>query len=120
MIKVVLCDDDGDLLEMVCLMLETPGIEPVCLEDCKKIITVLDRVIPDVLVMDVFLGECDGRSLCKKVKSMKQYSSLPVLLYSAGQVPPASIKESGADYFLQKPFEMQVLLDQIHSLAKRS
>lgn len=117
MIKVVLVDDDTDLLEMVCLMLETPEISPVCLDDCKVVLPALDAESPHVLIMDVFLGECDGRTLCKQVKSMKKYSSLPVLLYSAGQITEASIKESGADDFLAKPFDMNVLLNRIHQLA---
>jgi DNA-binding response OmpR family regulator len=119
MIKVVLLDDDVDLLDMVCLMLSTPDIRSYCFDDCKKVLPVLDAEVPDVLVMDVYLGECDGRALCRQVKAMKQYSGLPVLLYSAGDVSPASIRESGADFFLQKPFNMNVLLEQIHQLASR-
>jgi DNA-binding response OmpR family regulator len=117
MIKVVLVDDDVDLLDMVCLMLKTPGIQSVCFDDCKQVLPVLENEMPDVLVMDVFLGECDGRDLCKQVKSMEQFATLPVLLYSAAQIPSGSIRESGADFFLQKPFEMDVLLGKIHQLA---
>jgi DNA-binding response OmpR family regulator len=119
MIKVVLVDDDTDLLEMVCLMLETPEISAICLDDCKVVIPALDAESPNVLVMDIFLGECDGRSLCKKVKSIKKYSALPILLYSAGQITEASITESGADDFISKPFEMPVLLNKIHKLANK-
>jgi DNA-binding response OmpR family regulator len=117
MIKVVLVDDDVDLLEMVSLMLDTPEIEPICFDDCKQVVPVLNTESPDVLVMDVYLGECDGRSLCKEVKSMKRFNKLPVILYSAAQIPQESIIESGADYFLQKPFEMQILLSKIQTLA---
>ena len=117
MINVVVVDDDTDLLDMVCLMLNTPEINPFCFEDCKQVMPILDTKTPDVLVMDIFLGECDGRDLCKKVKEIERYASLPVLLYSAGEVSEASIQESGADYFLRKPFDMNVLLKQIHHLA---
>jgi DNA-binding response OmpR family regulator len=119
MIKVMLLDDDTDLLDMVCLMLSVPEMKPYCFDDCKQFMPVLEAETFDIVVMDVFLGECDGRSLCKQVKSMKEYSSLPVLLYSAGNISDASIRESGADYFLQKPFDMHVLLEQIQTLAKR-
>ena len=61
MINVVVLDDDPDLLDMVCLMLNTPEISPFCFEDCKEGMPVLDTKSPDVLVMDIFLGECDGR-----------------------------------------------------------
>ena len=116
----MLLDDDTDLLDMVCLMLKIPEMNPVCFDDCTQFMPVLEAELPDVVVMDVFLGECDGRTLCKQVKSMEQYASLPVLLYSAGNITQDSIRESGADYFLQKPFDMHVLLDRIQSLAKKS
>lgn len=117
MIKVVLCDDDEDLLDMVNLMLNTPGIKPFCFKDCKQVLPVLEAESPDVLVMDIYLGECDGRSLCKQIKGIDRYASLPVLLYSAGKIPPGTIKESGADLFLEKPFQMQELLNNIQLLA---
>ena len=59
-------------------------------------------------------------ALCKKVKEIERYASLPILLYSAGDVSETSVKEAGADYFLRKPFDMNVLLEQIHHLANNS
>jgi DNA-binding response OmpR family regulator len=117
MIKVVVVDDDTDLLDMVCLMLDTPGISPYCFDDCLQVMPVLEAHSPHVLVMDIFLGACDGRTLCKQVKAMEKYASLPVILYSAGEITEASIRDSKADYFLRKPFDMQVLLDRIQMMA---
>lgn len=119
MVKVVLLDDDHDLLEMVCMMLNTPQITPVCFEDCKEVLPVLSKVNPDVLVMDIFLGACDGRSLCKQIKGMKNHSNLPVLLYSAGEIMPETIEDCGADGFLRKPFEMDDLIDKVLNLADK-
>lgn len=120
MVKVVIVDDDYDLLELVCLMLETHETSPVCLQDCKQTLSTLNDYTPHVLVMDIFLGDCDGRKLCKQVKSSERFANLPVILYSAGVIDPATIEECGADHFFKKPFEMDALLQRVHNLANRS
>lgn len=120
MIKIVVVDDDYDLLELVCLMLNTEKTSPVCLQDCKQTIPVLHDFTPDVLVMDIYLGDCDGRNLCKQVKSSERFAHLPVILFSAGAIDPATIKECGADHFFKKPFEMDALLQRVSDLANRN
>lgn len=120
MVKVVVVDDDFDLLEVVCLMLESTDTAPVCLQDCKQTLSTLNSDVPDVLVMDVYLGDCDGRQLCKQVKTLEQFANLPVILYSAAEIDPASIEACGADHFFKKPFDMNALLQRVHDLANRS
>jgi len=119
MIKVLVVDDDFDLLEMVCLMLQSTETAPICLQDCKQTMSTLVENTPDVLVMDIYLGECDGRNLCKLVKTSQQYGNLPVILYSAGEIDPVTIKECGADHFFKKPFDMNALLRSVNDLANR-
>jgi len=113
MIKVVVVDDDYDLLELVCLMLETKNTSPLCLQDCKQTMPALHNHVPHVVVMDIYLGDCDGRDLCKQIKSSEQFGNIPVILYSAGSIDPASIKACGADHFLKKPFDMNTLLERV-------
>ena len=117
MIKVVVIDDDLDLLEMVCMMLNNPKMSPVCIDDGDNLVPTLSTVQPDVLVMDIFLGHHDGRALCKKLKSNNEFSRLPILLYSAGEISPESILDSNADDFIKKPFEMPELMRRIEELA---
>jgi len=67
--------------------------------------------------MDIFLGDCDGRALCKQLRATEKYARLPVVLYSAGEITNASARDCGATFFLRKLFEMQALLDKVHQLA---
>jgi DNA-binding response OmpR family regulator len=117
MTKVLLVDDDVDLLEMVCLMLRTNQLEADCLTKGKEVFASLKSVKPDIVVMDIFLGDSDGRDLCLQIKNEKGYSDIPVLLYSAGNVADTSISDCRADDFLRKPFDMHVLVNRIRSLA---
>jgi DNA-binding response OmpR family regulator len=119
MIKVLLVDDDLDLLDMVCLMLVSHNMDAECISDGSSVISKLENKRPDVLVMDIFLGNQDGRSLCREVKDREEYSTLPVLLYSAGNVTRESIKASGANDFISKPFEMTDIIGRITTLARQ-
>ncbi|RYG31169.1 MAG: response regulator [Chitinophagaceae bacterium] len=118
MTKVLLVDDDIDLLEMVCLMLRTNQLDANCLSKGKEVLACLGSVNPDIVVMDIFLGDSDGRDLCRQIKEEGQYAGIPVLLYSAGNIADSSISECHADDFIRKPFDMHVLVDRIRTLAK--
>ena len=118
MIKIVLIDDDLDLLEMVCMMLDTPQMSPVCIDNGANLLGTLSKVQPNVLVMDIYLGQHDGRVLCKELKSGAAFSDLPILLYSAAEISTQSILDSQADDFIKKPFEMPELIRRIERLVK--
>jgi DNA-binding response OmpR family regulator len=118
MTKVLLVDDDLDLLEMVCLMLRTNDLDANCLSKGKEVLASLGSLNPDIVVMDIFLGDSDGRDLCRQIKDEIKYAGVPVLLYSAGNITDSSINECRADDFLRKPFDMHVLVDRIRTLAR--
>lgn len=113
MLKVLIVDDDDDLLEMVTLVLRTHGIEVFSLNDHADFFTILSNYKPDLVVLDIYLGDADGRELCKQVKNTEEFSDTPVLLYSAGHISSSSIEDCQANDFLQKPFDISMLLKRI-------
>jgi len=113
MAKILVVDDDADLLEMVTLVLRTYGMEVASLNNGAHFFDTLSRFTPDIIVMDIYLGDRDGRNLCKELKTSSDHSEIPVILYSAGNISPASIEESQADDFLQKPFDIAFLFSRI-------
>ncbi|MBX3255324.1 MAG: response regulator [Chitinophagaceae bacterium] len=117
MIKVLVIDDDEDLLEMVILMLQKYGIEAESTTGGDQLFKMMDRQHPDVVLMDIYLGREDGRDLCKHIKTTGKYAGTAVVLYSAGYITPASIVDSGADAFLQKPFDMKQLLSYVKAFS---
>lgn len=112
-VKVLIVDDDEDLLEMVSMMLKINGMQVKGLNAGKLLNAGLTEFDPDILLMDIYLGDSDGRELARDLKDSSRYSHLPVVLYSAGEIEQSSIQASGADYFLRKPFEMSDLINQI-------
>jgi len=69
-----------------------------------------------LLLMDVFLGDHDGRHIARDLKSSDDYKDIPILLYSAGQIDYSSIQDSKAEGFIQKPFNMKDLISRMRSM----
>ncbi len=119
MAKVLILDDDTDLLEMVSLVLKSYDIEPVCISEGEGLLDCLEKTKPDAVLMDIYLNTCDGRLLCQGLKRNDSYKHIPVILYSAGHITRSSIQDSMADDFLIKPFDISQLIDKLQRVIGR-
>lgn len=114
--RVLIIDDDVDLLDLVCLMAKSSQMNPKCVTSGTLALEALATESFDLILMDIYLGDHDGRELARRLKTDDQFRHIPILLYSAGNVSLASVEESQADGFLQKPFEMKTLINRMRDL----
>jgi CheY-like chemotaxis protein len=111
--KVVLVDDDIDILEAIQVMLEDEGYIVVTTnrgEDVEAL-SLLEQ--PDLIVLDMLLSGKDGREIARQLKSQAGTMHIPILMLSAH---PRAAKEAQAfavNDFLAKPFDMEDLLAKI-------
>ncbi|MEP7279035.1 MAG: response regulator [Bacteroidota bacterium] len=115
--SVLIVDDDTDLLEMVDLVLSNAGMNANCIYDAATLFDSVTHIRPDIVVMDVFLGEQDGRSLCYSLKTSENFKDIPIILYSAGIISGESVRNALADAFLIKPFNIHALIAKIKELT---
>ena len=101
-------------------MLQANGMEVKSLTGGASLFETINKEKPDIILMDIFLGDSDGRQLCKELKSSGAFSGFPVFLYSAANISNASIIESNADAFLPKPFDMKSLVRRMHEVIKKN
>lgn len=118
MVNVLIVDDDEELLEMVCLMIEANHMTATCVDRGSEVFPSLAAAAVDLVLMDIYLDNYDGRKISKEIKTDDRYGQIPVLLYSAGNIDAASVRESLADAFIQKPFDMPVLIEKIRGMVK--
>jgi len=80
----------------------------------------IDTFKPDLLLLDIQLHYEDGREMCRKIKRMPKYASIPVILYSGHEAQYADIQQYGAEDFVEKRFMKDRILDLItfHLAAK--
>jgi DNA-binding response OmpR family regulator len=118
--SVLIVDDDTDLLEMMELVLLNANMKVDCLAEGSFLFESLSRFNPDILVMDIYLGDSDGRNLCHRLKTSERFKHIPVILYSAGIITHDSIQQALADAFIVKPFNVHELTSKITELVTRA
>lgn len=111
--KILVVDDERDILECLTMILEEEGYNVVPTVDGEYLEKLQIDDLPDLILLDVLLSGKDGRELVKYLKTQKETRRIPVIVISAHPTAEASALEAGADLFLAKPFDLSYLLDKI-------
>ncbi len=120
--KLLLIDDDPNLILLVKDYLEFRGYEVVTAENGREALEVLDQQTPDMIICDVMMPEMDGYSLVSAIRSDPKTSWIPVLFLSAKGQSQDRVKglNIGADVYMVKPFEPEELVAQVESSLKQA
>lgn len=114
--EVLLVDDDQDLIEVMSSALIADGrFEVRIANNGFDAGMMVKEYRPDIIVLDVMLPDINGREVCQRVRSDNQLESVKIICIS-GMVEAEKVEElkaSGADDFLQKPFEVEELIDRM-------
>ena len=114
--KVLVVDDDPDLVELIVSVLESDRrFETRIATNGFEAGMMVKEYRPDIIVLDVMLPDINGKEVCARVRSDESLENVKIICIS-GMVERNKIKalkEAGADDFLQKPFETDALLSRI-------
>lgn len=113
--KILVVDDDIDILTVVQLVLDSNGFEVIAISNWQQIYTQVDTFKPDLILLDVSLGTQDGRNICKQLKSNPSTKHISVILFSANHNVEKSVSECMADSFISKPFDINYLIEGINN-----
>jgi two-component system phosphate regulon response regulator PhoB len=114
MTRILAVDDDKDILEVLQYILEDSGYEVETLANGQYLFDKINQNPPDLILLDIMLGNLDGRDLCRKVKTSKETHDIPVILISASHDVSQSLNQIGSpDDFIAKPFDIDELLGSI-------
>jgi CheY-like chemotaxis protein len=115
--KVLVVDDDPDLAAICSLVLESEGYSTDVATNGVEACDALAADDVDLVLMDVMMPVLDGISVCKMVKRDPKMHDLPVIIMSASEVLRDEAKKCRADAVLEKPFDIDVLLDTVGKFA---
>lgn len=119
--SVLVVEDDQDIREVIVAILEAEGYEVSSLGSGKEVIATVQRTLPDILLLDVMLGDMDGRDICKALKSAPATRQMPVMIVSATHGwGTRHEKQCMADDYLAKPFDLTDFLARVSGLANRA
>jgi len=116
--RILVAEDDPGIGDMLHEMLSDAGYE-VEIEVDGHAVQQMQEPFPDLLFLDIRLSGTDGRTICRQLKSQEATHHLPIILLSANKDTQQMARESGADDFLAKPFEMGDMLALVAKYVER-
>ena len=117
--KVLIVDDDTDILESLKYTFEILGFIPRATGKGEEVSVLISEFNPDIILLDVLLSGIDGRNICKELKTNDKTKHIPIVMISAHPDAEKSTIEAGADAFLAKPFEVDELMEQVNKLINQ-
>ncbi len=113
--KILIVEDDDDILALLKDVLEKDGLEVTGLNYTESIIKSITKYHADLVILDFLLPGINGGELCHEVKFQKSLGPIPVIMLSAFPRVLESLGNYGADVFLAKPFDIEQLLNAVHT-----
>ena len=111
--KILVVDDDVDILSFVETILSMNNFDVQAISRWEDIYTKMDEFKPNLVLLDVMLGGADGRDICKNLHLDNKTRNIPVVLFSANPEMGKYIKECMAQDFVPKPFDISNLLKTV-------
>lgn len=117
--KILIVDDDPALRQLVANTLRQEGYHLIIAADGQEGLRQLYQAHPDLIVLDVKMPTMDGWTVCARVREV---SNVPIIMLTAEGDPEEIVKglDLGADDYLIKPFEMNVLLARVRANLRRA
>ena len=116
--RILIVDDEVQLVEMVKMRLEAAGYEVISAYDGQEGFDKAKRDKPDLIILDLMLPKMDGYKVCGLLKNDARYSKIPIIMFTA-RVQEEDVrlgKDLGAEEYVTKPFDPKVLLSKIKEL----
>jgi DNA-binding response OmpR family regulator len=113
--KILVVDDDMDILALVKMTLTLNGFDAEVLSRWQGIDQSIKTYVPDLILLDVSLGGADGREICKRLKAQEDTQHIPIILFSANIEMEKSIENCNAQAFISKPYDLTYFLQTINS-----
>jgi two-component system, OmpR family, alkaline phosphatase synthesis response regulator PhoP len=120
-IKILIADDEADIIEIISFHLTKAGFEVIAAKDGSEAIEKAKQFEPDCIILDVMMPKRTGFEVCEYLRSNSQFDKTLIVLLTALNDEASHIKglELGGDDFVSKPISPKVLISRITALFRR-
>ena len=120
--RILVVDDESDLVELLTVNLEKHGYTALGASDGREGLALARMERPDLAIVDVMMPEMDGVQLVQRIKADPQLSAMPIIMLTAktAEQDELAALSIGADDYVAKPFSMRILMARVHTLLRRS
>ena len=115
--KILIVDDEADLVETIRFPLELEGFQVLAAYNGEEGLNQARSERPDLILLDLMLPKLDGYKICRLLKFDDRYKHIPIFMLTAKTQEKDKIlgKETGADEYFTKPFDIDGLIAKIKS-----
>ncbi len=119
--KILLADDEPDILEIVSYNLSAEGYEVICAKNGNEAVDLAKKHLPSMIILDVMMPGKNGIEVCKILRLQPQFKDTVIIFLSALSDEGTEIKglETGADDYITKPISPKVLVSKVNALFRR-
>lgn len=119
--KILLADDEPDILEIVSYNLKGEGYEVICAKNGIEAIDLAKQYLPSMIILDIMMPGKNGIEVCKLLRLQPQFKDTVIIFLSALNDEGTEIKglETGADDYITKPISPKVLISKVNALFRR-
>ncbi|WP_396155712.1 response regulator transcription factor [Flavobacterium sp.] len=120
-IKILLVDDEQDILEIVGYNLSQEGYQIVTASNGKEAIAKAKKELPQLIIMDVMMPEMDGMEACENIRKLPELSNVIIAFLTARSEDYSQVAgfDAGADDYITKPIKPKLLVSKVKALLRR-
>jgi two-component system phosphate regulon response regulator PhoB len=119
--RILVVDDEPDLVELVRLNLDQAGFEVETAETGRAALDALRKAPPDLMILDLMLPDLSGTEICREVRANPELAHLPIIMLTAraDEVDRVVGLELGSDDYVTKPFSPRELMLRVRAVLRR-
>jgi len=119
--KILVVDDEEDILELLKYNLSREGYQVLCTTSGEKTLNLVKTETPDLIVLDLMLPDMDGLEVARRLKDNPHTKNVPIVMLTAKgeEADIVTGLELGADDYVTKPFSPRILLARVRAVLRR-
>ncbi len=113
--KILVVEDEESLLKLESILLTSKGYEVHGVGDGQAALDAMEKINPDLVLLDIMLPEIDGFEVCRRIKANDATKHIPVVMLTAkkSREDMARGEQVGADWYITKPFKSAMVIETI-------
>jgi DNA-binding response OmpR family regulator len=115
---ILVADDDRAIVESITAILDLSGYEVLNVLDGTSVLDAV-KASPDLILLDIQMPGHNGQAVCKQLKRQASTKDIPVIMVSASLDVKHKATVAGADDYLEKPFDMDILQQKVFNLLNK-
>lgn len=118
--KVLIVDDEIDIVETLKFILEDSGYQCYCAFDGEEGLNLAREIMPDLMILDVMMPKINGYKISRLLKYDNKYKNIPIMMITARSQDEDKMigEETGVNEYITKPFELDYVVAKVNEYLK--